>query len=288
MDVDNHKSSALVFMLLAMATIPIADAVAKHLTANYPLLQIAWVRFAVHAGCLVPLVAWRYGRRALWPKQMLLQVTRGGFLFTDVVLFFGALAVLPLADTLALFFVAPLIVTVLSVPMLGERVGLRRWLAVTFGFLGALVIIRPGVGVFQLASLMAVGAAVAYALFLIFTKKLSGDDPPMVTVTHTALFSAVAIGLAMPFVWVMPDWAGAGWMLAMGLLAVLSHYFLVLAFERASASYLAPLTYSEMIVAVAVGYFAFGDFPDLWTWVGMAIIAVSGIYVAGREKKNSE
>ncbi len=272
-------------MLLAMATIPMADAIAKHLTEFYPLIQIAWLRFAVHAACLMPLVIIRHGVRALWPDQLRLQVLRGAFLFADVILFLGALAVLPLADTLALFFISPLVVTVLSVPILGEHVGIRRWIAAFVGFVGALIIIRPGLGVFDWASIMAIGSGIAYALYMIFTKKLAGVAPSLVTLAHTAIFSAAALAVVMPFVWVELNTVDAAWMLAMGLLAALSHYFLLLAFEQGSASFLAPFTYTEMIVAVIIGYVVFADFPDLWTWIGMAIIAASGIYISRREAR---
>ena len=278
--------SALAWMLLAMATIPIADAMAKYLTRDYPVLQIAWVRFAIHAGCLIPLVSWRHGWRALWPEQVALQLLRGGFLFADVILFFAALSVLPLADTLALFFISPLAVVAFSVLLLAERVGRRRWIAVFIGFLGALIIIRPGFGVFHPASLLAVGSGIAYALYLVVTRKLAGRDPPLVTLAHTAIFGAVAMAFVMPFVWIGPNWFAAGLMLAMGLLAALSHYFLVLAFDRGSASFLAPFTYTEMIVAVVIGYLVFADFPDSWTWAGMAIIALSGIYISRQEGRD--
>ncbi len=278
--------SALAWMLLAMATIPIADAIAKYLTRDYPLMQIAWVGFAIHAGCLIPLVSWRLGWRALWPKQAALQLLRGGFLVADVILFFAAIAVLPLADTLAIFFISPLVVVAFSVLLLGERVGPRRWIAVFIGFFGALVIIRPGFGVFHPASLFAVGSGIAYALYMVVTRKLAGSDPPLVTLAHTAIFGAVAMAFVMPFVWIRPDWFAAGLMLAMGLLAALSHYFLVLAFDSGSASFLAPFTYTAMIGAVAIGYLVFADFPDHWTWAGMAIIALSGIYISRREGRD--
>jgi drug/metabolite transporter (DMT)-like permease len=287
MTANNQKStraSALMWRLLAMATIPMADGIAKYLTESYPLTQIAWARFAIHAGCLLPIVVWRYGVKSLWPKRIGMQVMRGGFLFADVMLFLGALAILPLADTLALFFISPLVVTILSIPFLGEHVGVRRLMAAAVGFIGALIIIRPGFAVFDWASLMAIGSGVAYALYMIFTKKLAGAEPSLVTLAHTAIFSAVALTAIMPLFWVAVDWQGAGWMLAMGLLAATSHYFLLLAFERGSASFLASFTYTEMIVAVIIGYIIFQDFPDIWTWVGMVIIAASGIYISWRER----
>jgi drug/metabolite transporter (DMT)-like permease len=186
---------------------------------------------------------------------------------------------------LALVFISPLIVTALSPLILGEHVGIRRWSAVIVGFCGALVIIRPGLGVFEPAALLAAGAGAVYATYLIATRKLSGSAPPLVTLAYTALLGAVVMTAIQPAVWIWPaptDWL---WMAGMGALAATGHFLLIKAFDHAPASVLAPFTYSEMAMATAVGYFAFGDFPDALTWVGVAIIVASGLYISFRERK---
>ena len=280
-----NGTRGLVLMLVAMATIPISDAIAKHLAMSYPALQIAWLRFAVHAAALAPVVAWRYGFRALWPARPALQMLRGAFLFADVIMFFAALAVLPLADTLALFFISPLVVVMFSALLLKEQVGVRRWLAVGVGLAGALIIIRPGFAQFHWAYLLALGSGVAYALYMVATRGLAGRDRALVTLAHTAIFSACAMAPVVAFLWLPMTLADGLWVLAMGLIAALSHYFLVRAFEFSSASLLAPFTYTEIVWAVLIGLFAFGDFPDGWTWLGTAVIGASGIYIMLRESR---
>lgn len=216
-----------------------------------------------------------------------LQLVRGGFLLGATGLFFAAIAVMPLADALALVFVAPLVVTALSPAILGERVGPRRWTAVVAGFLGVLAIVRPGFTAIDPGMLLALGAGTSYALYSLATRKLSGSAPPLVTLAYTALLGAVVMSAAVPFVWVSPKTTELAWMLLMGALGAAGHYLVIKSFEHAEASLLAPFGYSEMVMATIVGYFAFGDFPDVRTWIGIMIIIASGIYVSLREPRTS-
>jgi drug/metabolite transporter (DMT)-like permease len=273
------------FIVLSYALVPMMDGIAKYLSADYPVGQIVWARYFFHLAVLLPLVLLRHGGRALLPARPWAQVLRGALLLGSTILFFTAIAEMPIADALALVFVSPLVVTALSPLVLGERVGLRRGSAVVVGFLGALVIIRPGFGVLQPAALLALGAGCLYGSYLLATRRLAGAAPPLVTLTYTALIGAIVMSLWVPFVWQPPSLGAWAWMIAMGSLAASGHFLLIKAFEHAPATILAPFTYVEIIAATVVGYFAFGDFPDAWTWIGITIIAGSGLYILLRERK---
>lgn len=268
----------------AMTVVPVMDGIAKHLSAEIPVLQIVWARYTFHFLLLLPVLLLRYGSRAFSVPQPGLQVLRGGLLLGSTLFFFAAIKTMPLADALALVFVSPLVVTALSPLVLKEPVGIRRWSAVVVGFLGALIIIRPGLGVFSGGALLALGAGCVYGTYLLATRKLSRQAPPLITLGYTALLGAVVMTLLLPFVWVTPTWEQAAWMLAMGPIAAAGHFMLIKGFDYAEAAVLAPCTYFEIVMMTAVGYVAFGDFPDSWTWVGIAVIVASGLYTSWRER----
>ena len=269
----------------AMSVVPLMDAIAKALSADYPVLQVVWARYFFHLIILLPLVLVRFPGRQLIPPRPLFQILRGGFLLLSTIFFFAAISVIPLADAIALVFVSPLVVTALSPFVLGERVGFFRYSAVLIGFLGAIIIIRPGAGFLQWSALLAVAAGTIYAFYALTTRKLSGTAPPLLTLAYTALLGAVATSVVVPFVWVTPSLEDFGYMLAMGAVAAVGHFMLIKGYEQASASLLAPYGYSEIVMATIVGYLAFGDFPDAWTWIGVAIVIGSGIIISWREAR---
>ena len=271
-------------MLGAMLLMPVYDGIAKYLTVSYPVPQVVWGRYVVHLAALLPVALWLYGPRALWPREPGLQVLRGGLLLGDTVLFYFALSLLPMADTLALFFIFPLVVTVCAPFLLAERVGLRRWLAVVVGAVGALIVIRPGAGIFGWGAIFALGSGVLYALYLIATRRLAGNAPPMVTLTYTALVGVIVTALVQPFVWLSLTPDALLLMLAMGLIAATSHFLLIRSFDHALASQLAPFGYSQIVIAAIFGYVVFGDFPDAWSWLGIAVIVASGVFISLRER----
>lgn len=268
----------------AMTVVPVMDGIAKHLSAELPVLQIVWARYTVHFLLLLPVLLLRYGPRAFNVPQPGLQVLRGGLLLGATLFFFLAISTMPLADALALVFVSPLVVTALSPLVLKEPVGIRRWSAVVVGFCGALIIIRPGLGVFSGGAFLALAAGCVYGCYLLATRKLSRQAPPLVTLGYTALLGAVVMTAILPFVWVTPTWEQTLWMLAMGPIAALGHFMLIKGFDYAEAAVLAPCTYFEIVMMTAVGYVVFGDFPDSWTWVGIAVIVGSGLYTSWRER----
>ena len=281
---EDNLFMAVTLILVAMAVVPFMDGIAKYLSRDYPVLQIVWARYFFHFLALCPVLLLRYPLKALRPARSGLQVLRGALLLFSTVLFFAAIATIPLADAIALVFISPLVVTALSPFLLGEQVGIHRYAAVFLGLAGALIVIRPGQGAFEFAALFAVGAGIVYAFYSILTRKLSGTAPALVTLGYTAVVGAVFVSLVVPFVWRSPD--ATAWLLmaAMGIIAAVGHFFVIKAFELAPASFLAPFGYSEIVTTTIIGYSVFGDFPDAVTWLGIAVIIASGVYITWREK----
>lgn len=281
---EENPLQGILLMVAAMMVVPFMDVLAKMLSERYSILQITWARFFFHFMFLAPIVLYRHGGAALRPARPWLQLVRSGFTLLATILFFGAIALMPLADALALLFISPMVVTALSPVMLGERVGPRRWAAVIVGFAGAVIILRPGFGVLQAGSLLALGAGCSFAFYTLLTRKLSGSAPPLVTLTYTAVTGAVLMSLAVIPGWIAPSLPDMLMMAGIGGIAAGSHFMLIRAFDHAPASVLAPYSYSEIVMATAAGWIFFSDFPDGWTWTGIAVIAASGIYISWRER----
>ena len=197
--------------------------------------------------------------------------------------FFYAISIISLAKALTLAFIAPLIVTAFSPILLGEKVGFRRWTAVAVGFIGSLVVIRPGFLELNLASLAALGTGFFYGFYLIITRKLSTSDNPLLTLLITGLVGALLVSLIIPFYWVKPTLHQWSLMAGIGVFACIGHLFLILSLKYADASKLAPLGYAEIIPNVIIGYYFFNDLPDNWTYLGLFIIVLSGLYISRRE-----
>ncbi len=275
----------IALMVLAMLIIPINDGIAKGLTAHYPVAEIVWARYTFHFLLLLPLILHRHGIAALRPKQGRWHLLRGAFTVTCTFFFYAGLSHMPMADTLALTFAYPLIVTALSPLVLGETVGWRRWCAVLAGMVGTVIIVRPGTDVFQWWSLFGLGAALCNALYWVVTRRISGSAPPLVAAAYAAVFGTIAMPIVMPGGWILPTLADTALMAALGLIAAAFHLLVVRALDFARASVLAPFAYAEMINATTIGFFVFGDFPDRWTWTGIAVVIAAGIYISLRERR---
>jgi drug/metabolite transporter (DMT)-like permease len=276
-------------ILLTIATVvgfAVMNGTNKYLTQDYPVAQVVWARF-FFAGLGILLVAlWRPGWRALFrTRRPGIQALRSLLMISSTVLFIGALSLLPLAEVEAINFAAPLFVVALSAPLLKERVPASIWIAVVVGFAGVLVIIRPGAGVFAWAALMPLGVAFLYAVFQLVTRRLGGVDGAMTSLFYSGLLGMVATTLAMPFVWRSPDLQGWLLMALAGSLGAGSHFLLIKALELAPAALLQPFTYAQLVAAVLIGYAVFDAVPDLWTWIGSAIVAASGLYVLARQRR---
>jgi drug/metabolite transporter (DMT)-like permease len=275
----------MLLILVAVSLLPIMDALAKELGQHYPVLQITWGRYVFTLAAILPALLWRYRDRLFVVPHPGLQLLRGLAQLAATLLFFLTLTYLPLADTVALAFLYPLIVTALSPFVLGERVGWRRYAAVGVGFLGAMLVVRPGFSVFQPASLFGLGIGLVFAVYILITRKLGGVAPPLVSLGWVAMIGCAVTSLFVPFVW--QPMAAADWLalVLIGLLGATAHHFMIRAYEMAPPSILSPLGYAEIVMAVIVGYAWFGDLPDAATWSGIAVIAGAGLYVGWRERR---
>ncbi len=264
----------------------VSDATAKVLSAHLPVVEIAWLRYVIFvlvAGVLVR----RARPRAVWPRSPALQVTRGVCLVASSLLFIFGLRRLPLAEASTISFVSPVLTTMLSVPLLGEQVGVRRWAAVVAGLAGVVVVMRPGLAGFQPAALFPLGSALCWALALVITRRMADVERPSTTVLWSAGVGALVLSLLLPFDarWPTPGQMGLAVML--GLLASVGQSIVVVAYRHAPASVLAPFSYAQLVWAGFAGWLVFGNLPDRWTLVGAAIIAASGVYTAHRERMRS-
>lgn len=278
----------VMLMLAAMAALPFIDVLAKFLgQAGVPILLVVWARLTFGALVTLPFALRLTSPRGLMPNRLVYHILRAGLLSLATFSFFLALKHLPIADALAIFFVQPLVVTVLSALVLKERVGPRRWAAVGVGFLGTLIIIRPGFAAFNPGSLLAFAAGSFLAVYLVMTRRISGTAPAMLTTFHTSAVGAVLISFLLPLVWQTPSLSQWLMMAALGTIATLGHFLIVRAYDFAEASLLAPLAYTEMIMATLAGWVFFGDFPDVLTFLGVAILIACALYISWRERAST-
>ena len=274
---------AIILNLSAWVMLPIMDGFAKYLSSTLPVLQITWSRYFFTIVITLPIMLVFFRKNLTWTEQPKLQLIRGLLLFCANILFFYSISIISLAKALTLAFIAPLIVTALSPFLLGEKVGFRRWAAVVTGFIGLLIVIRPGFVELNLASIAALGTGVLYGFYLIITRKLHDSDNPLLTLLLTGIVGAVLGSIIMPTVWVSPTITEWYMMFAIGFFASLGHLFIILSLRYADASKLAPFGYFEIVTNIIIGYYFFNHFPDSWTFLGLFIIISSGIYIFRRE-----
>ena len=276
---------AIILNLSAWVMLPIMDGFAKYLSSTLPVLQITWSRYFFTIVITLPIMLVFFRKNLTWTDQPKLQLIRGLLLFCANILFFYSISIISLAKALTLAFIAPLIVTALSPFLLGEKVGFRRWTAVVTGFIGSLIVIRPGFVELNLASIAALGTGVLYGFYLIITRKLHDSDNPLLTLLLTGIVGCVLGSIIMPTVWVSPTITEWYMMFAIGFFASLGHLFIILSLRYADASKLAPFGYFEIVTNIIIGYYFFNHFPDSWTFLGLFIIISSGIYLFRREHK---
>jgi drug/metabolite transporter (DMT)-like permease len=281
----NSTLRGVMLMVVAMGMLPLLDVCAKFLgQGGIPILQIVWARMFFGAVFTLPF-AWQVaGARALWPDRPGFHAARAAFLVGSTACFFGAISFMPIADSLAIFFVQPLLITALSPLLLKEHVGPRRWAAVAIGFCGTLIIIRPGLQEFNPGMALAFASGTCMALYMLITRRLARDEDPLMTTFHTSLMGAAMMSLTLPFLWAAPDAGELGLLLLLAAIAVVGHFLIARAYTMAEASLLAPLAYTEMIMATLAGWWFFGEMPDGWTFVGVAILIVCAIYISVRER----
>ncbi len=277
---------AILLNLTAWSVLPIMDGMAKYLSLELHFLQVVWGRYFFMVMISLPIIYFFFKKHLKWPNNFYLQFLRSIFLFLSTILFFYAISIISLAKSLTLAFISPIIVTLLSSLLLKERVGIHRWSAVIVGFIGAMIVIQPGIIQINFATLAGLGTGIAYAFYIISTRRLSSTDNPYLTLFFTGLFGAIIISIIVPWFWTMPN--TKQWMLMIGLAAVgtFGHFCLLLSLKYAEASKLAPLSYFEIVNNIIIGYYFFGDFPDKFIWIGLLFIVSSGIYISVREHVN--
>lgn len=260
------------------------DTLAKLLTDSFPPLQVVWIRqWGLLSGILI-LLAMR-GPRLLRSANPRLQITRGALAAGSAAFFVLALKHVPLADAIAVTFVAPFIATMLGAVLLGERVGLRRWLAVAVGFAGMLVVVRPGLGVVHPAMALVVLAAACFALRQVASRALLSADSTGTTLAYTAITSVAILGVPVIFLWHPPEtWTEVGLLASMAVLAALGESLVVRALDLAEVVVLAPVHYSMILWGTFWGWLVFAELPDGWTLTGAAIIVATGLYTLHRER----
>lgn len=274
---EHNQRRGIVLMSIAMLVLATMDAISKHLAETFPVSQILAVRFWLFTVFAVMVLSRGRISAAIRTAHPWLQLARGLVITCEVAVFVLAFKYLSLAQAHAIAGVAPLLVTALAVVFLGERVSLRRWGAVAAGFVGLLVILRPGFTTLDPALLIPLGGAVLWAVYQVLVRR-SSDDSAATQMFYMALVGAVVMSIIAPFYWVVPSWHGALMLLALGVVGSVGHWLIIRAIQSAPASTLQPFHYTVLIWATLLGFLIDGDLPDGWTFVGGLVIALSGIY----------
>jgi len=272
----------IALLVLAVFFFVLLDSTSKHLATRWPVSLVVWIRYAVHLLLMTVLLAPRLGRHLVSTRRPLLQIVRGGCLLLTSWFIVAALQRMPLAETTAIVFLAPLLVTVLARLVLHESVSPMRWLAVVTGFIGVWLVARPGTAIEHTGVLLALCAACAFASYQILTRLLSPTERPLTLLFYTALVGTVVMSFALPWIWEgpRPDLPALGQMIGMGVFGGVGHFLLIQAFRCAPASTLSPVLYIQLAWATVLGWAFFDHLPDSAGMLGIAIIAAAGIMTA--------
>ncbi len=267
-------------IVAALQILPFSDIMAKYLSMTLPLVQVIWGRFFFHCIATGVYSSIVHGPRFLTPTLSLMLILRSAALFAAVGLFYVTIHYLPLTTSLTLWFVEPFILTLMAAVILKEKVSSLQWLAVLVGFIGILVATRPTLVAWHWAYAVGLLAGFFYALFLFLTRFIDAKVPAVVSVYHTGLVGGVIASFAVIPYWVNPQPMQWGLLVATGIIAAIAHLLIIKSFEWAKASTIAPYTYTEIIMGAILGYLVFSDMPDIWVFVGLAIVVTSGIALA--------
>ncbi|MEX2319123.1 MAG: DMT family transporter [Bauldia sp.] len=280
-----QRLRGIALICLAMILFSLLDTSAKFASAYVPTLEVVWARYAFSVVfAVVFLRSWARPADYL-TRRPFMQTLRAVFLLGSTVLNFLAIRYLQLAETAAITFAAPLLVTALSGPILGEWPGPRRWAGVVVGFVGVLIIVQPEPGAFQPAALYSVAAAFCYAGYALTTRTLSATETPAGMLVYGSLLAVVVLTPALPAVGeVPPDWLVAAALVATGLLGAIGHFCLIHANRLAPAPVLAPFQYTQILWMPLLGYLVFTDIPGMSTLIGAAVVVASGLYILYRER----
>ena len=275
----------IALIIFAMLVFALQDGITKHLATTYSAPQILWIRFSFFVVfALLYSMRTKPLRACLTSNVPVLQIIRSLLIVAEIGFFILAVRHLPLAETHALFATFPLMATAIAALFLKEPAGIRRWSAIIVGLLGVIIILRPGAAAIAPAALIALLCAFMFAGYQVITRLVSKYDDSETSVTYMAVVGLIAMTALGPFFWKTPDAEGWKWLLLLALTAALGHFLLIKALEFAPASLLQPFNFTLLVFASTVGYFAFGDVPDIWTVLGAVVIVGSGIYTVHRER----
>ncbi len=286
LNVKNEKNVVLLAILLCIAAgflFVSSDTVVKLAREGLPVAMVVWGRFVTHLLIMMLLFPGRRIIPLLHTKQPFLVIVRALLLLISTVLFFSGILFIGLAEANAIMFIAPLFIVALSIPMLGENVDVRRWSAVAIGFLGILLIFRPGFQNISWAYILIFGAAFSYALFNILTRMLTFTETTVSMWFYTALVGAICSSSVVWIFWETPSIKQWIMLFMIGAICTGSQFIIIKAYNFASASLLAPFHYLQIVWAIAYGFIIFGSFPDVWALAGTSIIITSGLYIWSRE-----
>ncbi|ARU89018.1 DMT family transporter [Pseudomonas sp. M30-35] len=279
----SHPVKGILLILLATFLFASHDALSKYLSGFYPVVMVVWARYVVHTLLMAGIFLPQSGLRVLRSKRPGLQALRACCLLGTSLFFTTSLLFIPLAEATAVNFLAPLLVTALSVPLLGESVSRRQWAAVLVGFAGVLVIVHPGGEMFTLAIILPFCSAMCFSCYQILTRKLSGIDSPTTSNFFAGLFNTLLVSALVPFFWEVPSLTHGLLMLALGTCGMSAHLFLTQAFRSAPPALLAPFGYCQIVFAGLLGFLVFSHVPDSSTLVGIVIICLSGLAAAWQQ-----
>jgi drug/metabolite transporter (DMT)-like permease len=272
-----HTLRGIALVTSAVFLFSSMDTIAKYVLRSFPLPPLIWARYAVHLAFMVVLLAPRMGLNLVRTAHPWLQLVRGLLLVVSTAFFYLSLSFLPLAEAAAISFVGPVMTTALSGPLLGEHVSRRQWAAVTLGFVGVLIIIRPGGGLLTPVAIFPLCTALAFSLYQIVTRKIVGRENPLTTLFYTALVGAAVSSIVLPFTWQTPTVAQLPLIIAIGLLGGFGHFLLIRAVTQASPMALAPFVYVQLIWSTLLAFVVFGEFPNSGSLMGMLVIISAGL-----------
>ena len=275
----NNNLRGVVFFLTALLLFAISDATAKYLTAFFAITLLVWVRYLSQLAFMLVTIAPKMGRTIITTQRPLLMVLRALTQVASTVFVLLAFRSLPLAETTALVFISPLLVALLAGPLLDEKLRLRSWLATLAGFIGVLLIVRPGGAMAGLGVVYALASALTYSLYQILTRKLAASEPPMRQLFYIALVGSACTSCFLPLFWTgnLPTPTQAALLLSLGFYGGAGHFLLIRALHETPASTLSPMFYMQLLFATLLGWVIFGQWPDALSIVGMLIIGASGL-----------
>lgn len=281
----NQPLKGLLLVILATFLFSSHDALSKYLSGFYPIVMVVWARYMVHTLLMAGIFLPQSGLRVLRTKRPLLQLARSLCLLGTSLFFTTGLLFIPLAEATAVNFLAPVLVTALSVPLLKEKVSRGQWLAVICGFIGVLIIVHPGGELFTPAILLPFCSALFFCFYQLLTRKLAQHDSPTTSNFFAGLCNTLIMSALVPFFWQVPSLGHGLLMLALGTCGMTAHLFLTQAFRLAAPALLAPFGYCQIVFAGLLGWLLFSHTPDLSALVGIVVICLSGLAAAWQRRR---